>query len=68
MFEYNEQDWKDCLESLRFTEQKNYQFGGMVIFNDKQIPIWTYETEEEKEKLYIFFSGAVYWKNHIMFN
>ena len=66
--EYNEQNWKWCLESLGFTEQKNNQFGGMVIFNDKQIPMWTYSTEEEKEKLYIFFCGMEYWKMHTMWN
>lgn len=60
-------DWKEVLESLGFTEQKNEQFSGMVIFNDKGIPSWTYETEEEKEKLYIFFNGAIYWKIHEAF-
>lgn len=61
---YSEKDWNECLESLGFTEQKNNQFGGMVVYNDKQIPCWTYETEEEKERLYIYLSGAVYWKIH----
>lgn len=62
----NNNDWNECLESLGFTEQKNEQFGGMVIFDDNNIPMWTYETEEEKGKLYLFFSGAVYWKIHTM--
>ena len=65
---YSENNWKECLESLGFTEQKNHQFGGMVIYDDRLIPMWTYETEEEKEKLYIFFSGAAYWKVHMMLN
>ena len=64
---HNEQNWKEVLESLGFTERKNNQFGGMVVYNDKQIPCWTYTTEDEKENLYIFLSGAVYWKVHTMF-
>lgn len=60
----NNESWNGCLESLGFTEQKNEQFGGMTVYNDKQIPCWTYTTDEEKEKLYTFLSGAVYWKVH----
>lgn len=63
----NQTKWNECLESLGFTEQKNTSFGGMVVFNDDGIPMWTYETEEEKYKLYIFFRGAVYWKIHTEF-
>ena len=61
---HNKENWKELLESLKFTEQKNNQFGGMVVFNDKKIPCWTYETEEERETLYIYLSGALYWKIH----
>ena len=63
---YSEQNWAECLESLGFTEQKSSQFGGMTVFNDKGIPCWTYTTEEEKRDLYLFFSGAAYWKVHTM--
>ena len=61
---FTEKNWKECLESLGFTEQKNNQFGGMEVYNDEGIPCWIYQTEEEKQELYIFFSGAVYWKIH----
>lgn len=64
--EYNEKNWKECLNSLGFTERKNAQFGGMVVHDDKGIPCWTYETDEEKRNLYLFFSGAVYFKIHKM--
>lgn len=64
---FSETDWKETLESLGFIEQENCQFGGMTVFNDKKIPCWTYTTEEEKERLYIYLSGAVYWKVHTMF-
>lgn len=60
----NQKNWDECLESLGFVEQKNASFGGMVVFNDDGIPMWAYETEEEKERLYAFFRGAVYWKIH----
>ena len=65
--EFNEQNWNECLDSLGFTEGKNFSFGGMIIYDDNGIPKWTYNTEEEKERLYIFFSGAVYWQVHTMF-
>lgn len=45
----------------------NRQFGGMVVFNDDGVPTWTYETEEEKMMLFLFFSGMAYWKIHTMF-
>ena len=64
--EFNEKNWEECLEALGFTEGKNCSFGGMIVYNDDNIPIWTYTTEEEKERLYIFFSGAVYWQVHTM--
>ena len=55
---YSKENWEGCLKSLGFTEGKNVSF----------IPQWTYDTEEEKKQLYIFFSGAVYWQVHTMFN
>lgn len=61
----NKNNWNECLESLGFTEQQNTAFGGMVVYNDDGIPMWTYETEAEKEKLYAFFRGALYWKIHM---
>lgn len=67
MMEFNEKNWKDCLDSLGFKEGKNISFGGMVVYDDRDVPLWTYTTEEEKEKLYIFFNGAVYWKVHELF-
>ena len=65
---YSQENWEGCLESLGFTEGKNVSFGGMVVYDNKGIPQWTYDTEEEKKQLYIFFSGAVYWQVHTMFN
>lgn len=63
---FNEENWQSVLESLNFKEQKNCSFGGMTVFNDNDIPCWTYTTKKEKEKLYIFLSGAVYWQVHTM--
>lgn len=65
---FNQENWNDCLKTLGFTEQKNSQFGGMVVYDDKNIPCWTYGTDDEKETLYIFLSGAAYWKMHIELN
>lgn len=65
--EFNETNWKETLGSLGFTESENHQFGGMVIWDDRRVPRWTYETEEEKRQLYVFLNGAVYWKVHTMF-
>lgn len=64
---YTKKNWIETLEGLGFTEQKNEKFGGMTVFNDKGVPCWNYITKEEKEKLYIFFNGAIYWKVHEMF-
>ena len=64
---FTKTEWKQCLRELGFTERVNHQFGGMVVYNDKKIPQWTYETAEEQERLYIFFRGALYWKIHTMF-
>ena len=52
MINYNTQNWKECLESLGFTEVKNDSFGGIMILDDKDIPQWQYNTEEEKKILY----------------
>ena len=65
---FSKENWEKCLETLQFYEQENCSFGGMVVFNDNDVPCWTYTTEEEKERLYIFLSGAVYWKIHTKFN
>ena len=61
----NNTNWNEVLDSLGFTEQKNCSFGGMVVYDDNGIPMWTYETEEEKYRLYHFFCGGVYWKLHM---
>jgi hypothetical protein len=66
--EFNEQNWKECLESLGFTESENVNFGGMIVYNDKGIPTFDYTSEERKRQLYIFLSGAVYWQIHTMFS
>ena len=49
MINYNTQNWKECLESLGFTEVKNDSFGGIMILDDKGVPQWQYDTEEEKK-------------------
>lgn len=65
--EYNEQSWKDLLESLHFKEWDNDSFGGKVLYDDKGIPMWTYDNndEEYKRNLFIFLSGALYMMRHI---
>ena len=67
--EYNEQNWKELLEALRFEEHNNVSFGGKIILNDKAIPMWTYDNndEEYKRNLFIFLSGALYMKQHLGF-
>lgn len=67
--EYNEQNWKELLEALRFEEHNNVSFGGKIILNDKDIPMWTYDNndEEYKRNLFIFLSGALYMKQHLGF-
>lgn len=65
--EYNEQNWKELLEALRYIEEDNVGFGGKVIYDDKGVPKWTYDSndEEYKKNLFIFLSGALYMKHHI---
>ena len=65
--EYNEQNWKELLEALHFTEYKNESFGGMVICDDNGIPNWDYESddEERKRQIFLFLSGALYMKHHL---
>lgn len=63
---FSEDNWNECLEALGFTEQRNISFGGMVIFDDKGIPVWDYDNLERKMLLYYFFSGAVYGKMHFV--
>lgn len=67
--EYNEQNWKELLEALRFEEHNNVSFGGKIILNDKAIPMWAYNNndEEYKRNLFIFLSGALYMKQHLGF-
>jgi hypothetical protein len=66
MLEFNETNWNECLEALGFTEGNNVSFGGKVIYDDNDIPQWTYDTNdiEYKKQLFLFFSGAVYWDLH----
>ena len=63
MLEFNEENWNGCLESLGFTEQKNPN-GGYDVYDEKGIPKFQYETEEEKKYLYYFLSGTVWWNLH----
>ena len=62
--DYSEENWKECLETLGFSEGKNISFGGMVVFDDRGIPVWDYDNLEKKKLLYYFFSGAVYGRMH----
>jgi hypothetical protein len=67
MIPYNEQNWTDVLDSLGFTEQKNPN-GGMIVYNNEEVPMWRYEENETKEKLYYFFSGMVCQRMKNRFN
>lgn len=61
--EYNEENWKSCLEYLGFTEQKNPNgIDCYNVYDDRRHPMWEYETVEKKKRLYDFFSGMVYMK------
>ena len=63
---YSEQNWKECLEALGFTEIKNPNgIDCYDILDDKGIPVWQYETIEKKLMLYYFFCGAEYMKMHL---
>ena len=59
---FTEENWSNCLNTLGFTEQEN-EFYGKIIYNEENSPCWTYCTKEEKKQLYVFLSGAAYWKN-----
>lgn len=65
--EYNEKNWKELLEALNFEESNNSSFGGKVIYDDKGVPKWTYNNDDEeyKKSLFHFLSGALYMKMHI---
>jgi hypothetical protein len=64
---YNEQNWKELLDALHFQECDNSSFGGKCIFNDKGIPEWTYDSNDEecKRNLFMFLTGALYMKHHL---
>lgn len=60
---FSEENWDQVLSSLGFTEQRNPN--GMNcwdVHNNKGVPTWQYDSDEEQEKLYYFFSGMVYQK------
>ena len=63
---FDEQDWIETLDSLKFTEQRNPN-GGMIIYDDRQIPLFQYD-DDTKEHAFMFLSGAVYWKVHTELN
>lgn len=65
--EYNEQSWKDLLESLHFKEQNNNLFSGKTLYDDKNIPVLTYDNDdiEFKQSLFTFLSGVLYMRRHI---
>ena len=61
--EFNQQNWEEVLQALGFSEIKNPNGANCYdVLNDRGIPIWQYDTEEKKEKMFYFFSGALYWK------
>ena len=64
---FNETRWKECLEALNFSEGKTECFGGMVVYDDKGIPQFDYDSEERKRQLFVFLSGALYMKIHMMY-
>lgn len=58
---FNQENWAEVLDSLGFTECKNPNGKDCYdVLNEKGIPVWQYETEDAKEKLYYFFSGMIY--------
>lgn len=59
-------DWNNLLEALGYKEQKNPNGKNCYdVYNEEDIPIWQYETEQEKAWLFMFFTGALYMKRHI---
>jgi len=66
--EFNKINWHECLQALNFTENRNHSLGGMQVYDDKGIPKFQYETEKEQRHLFMFLSGALYMKNHLMVN
>lgn len=63
----NKKDWYEVLESLHFEEKDNTIFGGKVIYDDKGIPQWTYNDDDQEYKisLFHFLQGALYMKLHL---
>lgn len=64
--EFNKINWHECLQALNFTENRNHSLGRMQICDDKGTPQFQYETEKEQRQLFMFLSGALYMKNHLM--
>lgn len=63
---FNQQNWEEVLQALGFIEQKNPNGVNCYdVYNDSGIPIWQYDTERNKEKLFYFFSGVLYCKQRI---
>ena len=46
----NKKDWCEVLESLHFEEKDNTTFGGKVIYDDKGVPRWTYNDDNQEYK------------------
>ena len=40
----------------------------MVVYDDKGTPQFDYDSEERKRLLFIFLSGALCMKNHIIYD
>lgn len=64
--EYNEQSWKDLLESLHFKEHANTLFSGKTLYDDKNVPVLTYDNDDIEFKLilFTFLSGVLYMRRH----
>ena len=64
---FTEENWLQLLEALSFTEQRNPNGKNCWdVYDDRGLPLFQYESDEEQEKIYYFLSGALYWKQHTM--
>lgn len=64
---YSKENWYVLLNSLGFKEESNTSFGGKVLYDDEDIPRWTYDENDAqyKEHLFQFLNGALWMKWHI---
>lgn len=64
---YSKENWNAVLNALGFKEESNTSFGGKVLYDNEDIPRWTYNESDEqyKEHLFHFLNGALWMKERM---